>query len=209
MSTQKLYDQWSATYDAVENKTRDLEKLACEHVLSDVEFETVMELGGGTGKNTAWLARRSKRVVSIELSEQMQAIARSKVQNPNVEFRLGDIREPWPSVAGVVDLITCSLILEHIEHLAPIFGRAFNTLKPNGYFYICELHPFKQYRGSKARFEAGGETKVLDCYRHNFTDYTDAALAAGYSISKVDEWFDEGDRSQIPRLVSFLFTNKR
>ena len=36
MSTQNLYDQWSKTYDEVENKTRDLEKTACETVLGDV-----------------------------------------------------------------------------------------------------------------------------------------------------------------------------
>ena len=59
MSTQKLYDQWSATYDAVENPTRDLEKSACETVLSDLAFSRVLELGGGTGKNTAWLAELS------------------------------------------------------------------------------------------------------------------------------------------------------
>ena len=47
MSTQKLYDQWSATYDRIENPTRDLEKVACEKVLSSIPFRSVIELGGG------------------------------------------------------------------------------------------------------------------------------------------------------------------
>src|SRR4051794_5026576 len=117
MSTQELYDQWSATYDAVENKTRDLEKRACEEVLSTIEFETVLELGGGTGKNTGWFAERAQKVISVELSERMQATAKEKVRAANVEFKSGDIRGDWTFVRDKVDLITCSLILEHIEQL--------------------------------------------------------------------------------------------
>src|SRR5690242_19665874 len=99
MSTQALYDKWSATYDAVENKTRDLEKHACESVLADVEFKSVVELGGGTGKNTSWLAARAKRVVSIELSPEMQAVAKAKLAARNVEFHLADIRKNWDFVS--------------------------------------------------------------------------------------------------------------
>jgi len=205
-STRALYNHWSATYDAVENKTRDLEKRACEEVLSSIEFETVLELGGGTGKNTGWLAERAQTVISIELSERMQAVAKAKVQLANVEFRLGDIRHQWTFVDEKVDLITCSLILEHIEDLGPVFEKAAAILNRKGNFYVCELHPFKQYTGSKARFELDGETKVLDCYQHHTTDYTNAACATGFSLSQLDEWFDDEDRGQIPRLVSFLFT---
>lgn len=206
MSNEKLYDQWSATYDKVENPTRDLEKRVCEHVLGDRDVETTLELGGGTGKNTAWLAERSRRVISVELSESMQAVAREKVTAPNVEFRRGDIDEPWDFIDEKVDLITCSLVLEHIEGLGPIFKRAFATLNDGGICYICELHPFKQFAGSKARFDANGEAKVLDCYLHHVTDYTNAAYAAGFKLVKMDEWFDNDDRTQVPRLISFLFT---
>lgn len=206
MSTQALYNEWSATYDTVDNPTRDLEKRACKEVLSGVEFESVLELGGGTGKNTVWLAESTEKIISVELSEQMRAIAKEKVRAANVEFRSGDIRGDWTFVEEKVDLITCSLILEHIEYLKPVFEKAAMTLNSNGNFYICELHPFKQYAGSKARFEIDGETKVLDCYQHHITDYTSAAVAAGFELARIDEWFDNDDRSQMPRLISFLFT---
>ena len=83
MTTQALYDQWSATYDDVVNPTRDLEKRACESVLADISFRTVIELGSGTGKNTQWLAERAERVVSVDLSEEMQAVAKAKVTPPH------------------------------------------------------------------------------------------------------------------------------
>lgn len=206
MSTQRLYDQWSATYDDVVNPTRDLEKRACQRELSDVQFETVLELGSGTGKNSAWLAERATKVISVDLSEEMQAVAKAKVKAANVEFRQRDVRQPW-RFSMPVDLITCSLILEHVEDLDHIFREAAKILNPGGHFYICELHPFKQYAGSKARFEADDGLKVLECFQHHITDYTNTALSNGFTIAKIHEWFDDDDHTQIPRLISFLFTS--
>ena len=205
MSTQKLYDQWSATYDIVENPTRDLEKIACETTLGDISFSRVIELGGGTGKNTSWLAERAVKVLSVDFSSEMQAVARTKVRDENVEFRIADVREPWAFDDFGPDVITCSLILEHVENLDPIFQQARSTLVAGGRFYICELHPFKQYEGSKARFESEDGVQMTECFQHHVTDYTSAALASGFSIERMDEWFDDDDRTTTPRLISFVF----
>ncbi len=205
MSTQHLYDQWSATYDTVENRTRDLEKIACEKVLGEVTFTKVLELGAGTGKNTSWLAERSEKVLSVDFSEEMRAVAKAKVKNSNVEFRLGDVRSEWSFVDSKVDLVTCSLILEHVEDLNFIFEQAGKVLVAGGHFYICELHPLKQYEGSKARFETEDGVQVTECFTHHVSDYTNAAMANGFGIARVDEWFDNDDRTTTPRLISFLF----
>ncbi len=205
MSTQELYAQWSATYDTVENKTRDLEKLATEATLADVSFASVIELGGGTGKNTPWLAKRAELVLSVDFSPEMQAIAKAKVTATNVEFRIADVRKKWNFDSLQPDLITCSLILEHVEDLAFVFAQANATLGARGRFYICELHPFKQYEGSKARFVAEDGPKVTECFQHHVTDYTGAAMANGFSVERIDEWFDGDDRTTTPRLISFLF----
>jgi ubiquinone/menaquinone biosynthesis C-methylase UbiE len=206
MSTKELYDQWSATYDEVENKTRDLEKFACRDVLADVSFSRVLELGGGTGKNTSWLAKHAELVLSIDFSPEMQAVARSKITNSNVVFRQGDVRGAWSFINSHVDLITCSLILEHVEDLDFIFKEARKALSHGGHFYICELHPFKQYEGSKARFETDDGIQVTECFQHNVTDYTGAAVANGFRMDRIDEWFDDNDRTTLPRLISFLFS---
>jgi malonyl-CoA O-methyltransferase len=206
MSTQKLYDQWSATYDEVVNPTRDLEKIACETVLSNVGFARVLELGGGTGKNTSWLADRASQVLSADFSEEMQAIAREKVRRDNLEFLIADVREPWSFVGGFApDLITSSLILEHVEALGFVFEQARNILSAGGRFYVCELHPFKQYEGSKARFETEDGLQVTECFQHHMTDYTKAAIENAFSIERIDEWFDGADRTKTPRLISFVF----
>ena len=205
--TRELYDEWAATYDAVENPTRDLEKRACESVLGGMTFGTVIELGGGTGKNTRWLAERGERLISVDLSPEMQAIAKQKVHADNVEFRIGDISADWDP-ADPADLITCSLILEHVEDLGHVLREAAKVLTPGGRFYVCELHPFKQYAGSRARFETDEGMKVLGCFVHHVTDYTNAAVSNGFAIERMDEWFDADDRGGIPRLISFLFTKR-
>lgn len=169
-----------------------------------MKFEKAIELGGGTGKNTAWLAERAKRLISVDLSPEMQSAAQRKVSAPNVDFRIGDIRNEW-DFSEACDLITCSLILEHVEDLGHVFEQAAKTLEPGGRLYICELHPFKQYSGSKARFETGTGLKMLECFQHHVTDYTDAATSNGFGIERIDEWFDGGDRNAIPRLISLVF----
>ena len=205
MSTQHHYNQWSATYDSIENKTRDLEKAAGQQVLSTIAFSTVLELGCGTGKNTAWLIKKTKHLLAVDLSEGMIARAKEKIQNKQVRFLQADITKPWEFVTQHVDLITCSLILEHINDLFFIFQQASQALRPSGYFYICELHPYKQYTGSKARFESEAGLQVLECFLHHASDYFDAAITNGFVCKGLNEWFDEHDRTRPPRLLSFLF----
>jgi ubiquinone/menaquinone biosynthesis C-methylase UbiE len=205
MSTQKLYNEWSHTYDEVANKTRDLELIAGQQVFSFLSFVSVLELGCGTGKNTVWLSQKAKRLLAVDFSEGMLASATKKVQADHVAFQQADITVPWNFVKEKVDLVTCSLILEHIENLPFIFSQAASVLPPGGHFYICELHPYKQYSGSKARFETAEGLQVLECFVHHVSDYVEAALANGFMVATLQEWFDEDDRSNPPRLLSFVF----
>jgi ubiquinone/menaquinone biosynthesis C-methylase UbiE len=205
VSTQELYNQWSATYDTVENKTRDLEKIACQQILADIPADSIIELGCGTGKNTEWLADKATHLSCIDLSEDMMAKAKEKIKSGTVIFQQADITQPWNFTERKADLITCSLILEHIEDLDFIFQQAKEHLKENGHFYLCELHPFKQYTGSKARFEMETGTQVLQCYTHHISDYLKAAERNELRLVQLNEWFDKNDVTTVPRLISFLF----
>lgn len=204
MSTQQLYNQWSATYDEVENKTRDLEKQAGKKVLAEINPDSIIELGCGTGKNTEWLVEKTNHLTAIDFSEEMMLKAKEKINSAKVIFQQADITHPWTFTDRKADLITCSLILEHVEDLHFVFGQVNAHLKDNGHFYVCELHPFKQYSGSKARFETAEGTQVLECYTHHLTDYLKAAEQNNFSLIQLNEWFDEGNNN-LPRLISFLF----
>ncbi len=205
MSVQKAYNEWADHYDSMDNKTRDLERTAKQKTIGAIDFKIVLELGCGTGKNTEWIADKAEKVIAVDFSEEMMEKAKQKIKSGNVQFIQADINKPWGFLTAQPDLITCSLILEHIENLDFIFSEASTILAQNGYFYICELHPFKQYAGSKARFEKNNELHVLDCYTHHFSDYLNVSKDNGFELKLINEWFDNDDRTEIPRLISFLF----
>lgn len=204
METGAAYDQWSAQYDTNRNRTRDLEAQALREVLAGPHVERCLEIGCGTGKNTEWLATRCGHVTAVDLSEGMLAIAREKVQVPHVTFHQADILRPWDFVEGAYDLVTFSLVLEHIEHLGPIMRKAADALKPGGLVYIGELHPFKQYSGTKARFGTEHGTQVVNCFDHHVSDFVQAASKAGLRVKDVREFFDADDGSSPPRILVLL-----
>jgi len=204
MNTQEAYNKWAESYDSVINKTRDLEQQAAKHTLQNADFSSVIEIGCGTGKNTAWIAEKAKELLAVDFSEEMMNVAKQKINASHVQFRQADITKPWNF--SKVTLITCSLVLEHIEDVDFIFQQAANTLEPGGYFYLCELHPYKQLQASRAKFEHEGKLIQLEYFIHHISDYYSAAQKNGLQSIQLEEWFDDNDRTSLPRLVSFVFT---
>jgi len=204
MSTREKYNAWAAQYDADANRTRDLEGVSLRRMLASLPFAEVLEAGCGTGKNSEWLAGRAKKLLAVDLSEEMLKHAKNKITAPNILFKQADLLGEWNFTDGVFDLVVFSLVLEHIELLAPVLRAAAEKLKPGGHLYIGELHPFKQYTGSLARFEKDGQRIELGCYTHHISDFYAAAAGSGLSLAGLNEWFDE-DAKDIPRILSLLF----
>ena len=205
MNIQSAYNAWAETYDTVLNKTRDLEAAAIRQLLANVSVAEVIEIGCGTGKNTEWLATKATHVTAVDFSAKMLAKARAKMADGKVRFQQADITKPWNFVKGPVDLLTCSLILEHIQDLDFVFQQVHLALRPEGLFYVGEFHPFKQYQGSKARFDNGSGVFELECFTHHVSDYLAAATQNGFQCKKLSEWFDDDDRASIPRILAFVF----
>ena len=205
MNNQQAYNFWSQTYDEVENKTRDLEAKAVREMIAG-ENLNILEIGCGTGKNTEFLQTKAKKLIGADFSAEMLAKARAKITAENVEFRQLDLREDWNFAAGSLDLITCSLALEHIENIDFVFGQARKVLRGGGLFYIGELHPFKQYQGTKARFETGSGVFELECFVHHVSEFFEAAVKNNFAVVKLKEWFDDDPKQPIPRLLTIIFT---
>jgi 2-polyprenyl-3-methyl-5-hydroxy-6-metoxy-1,4-benzoquinol methylase len=205
MDVKQAYNSWAQQYDTNANPTRDLEGIALRTTLNEIPCQSVLEIGCGTGKNTEWLATKASHVTAVDLSEEMLALARQKVQSAHVVFKPADITQPWHFANGLYDLISFSLVLEHIENLYFIFEQAALHAVPGGHLYIGELHPFKQYTGSKARFETEGGTQVVPCFNHNMSDFTGAAKKHGFALAAINEYFDNNDRTLLPRILTLLF----
>ena len=205
MNVETAYNSWSEQYDTNENKTRDLEAISLRKILAGNQFKHCLEVGCGTGKNTDWLIDICAQITAIDLSEGMLEKAKEKIQSDKVAFHIVDILKDWTFSESKYDLVTFSLMLEHIENLESIFKKLAGVTDKGAKVYIGELHPFKQYAGSKARFETSSGTEVVTCFNHHITDFINAANNNGFKLLLLEEQFDEGDRSQIPRILNLLF----
>ncbi|MBK7570518.1 MAG: class I SAM-dependent methyltransferase [Bacteroidetes bacterium] len=208
MNIKSAYNKWSATYDEVENRTRDLEGRALREILSGKKFDNCLEIGCGTGKNTIWLEGITGHLTSIDLSEEMLLKAKAKIKSEKVEFKQSDINAPWNFTDKKFDLITFSLVLEHIKDLDHIFDQASKLLSDDGIVYVGELHPFKQYSGSKARFETESGIQIVDCFNHHISDFIKSAQKSGLALLQLEEYFDDENKTELPRILTLVFKNQ-
>ena len=205
MSIQQAYDAWAASYDGDENITRDLDRRVMVQLLGHLRCQAVLEIGCGTGKNTPLLAEIGGSVTSVDFSPGMIAQAKAKITAPNVTFQVADITQPWPTADAAFDLITFNLILEHIADLSFVLGEGSRSLVAGGQLFISELHPFKQYQGSQARFVRDEATTLIPAFTHHISDFLTAAALSGLTLTSLNEWWHEADDGKPPRLVTFWF----
>jgi ubiquinone/menaquinone biosynthesis C-methylase UbiE len=205
------YNDWAATYDDVQNLTRDLAGETLRQVELSLAGRRIVEVGCGTGRNTEWLIRPeadAASVVALDFSEEMLAKAKARVSESDVRFIQHDVRLPWPLETDSADVVIAMLILEHVENLAPVFAEAARVLTGGGEFFLCELHPMRQLAGGQAQFSNAktGERKLVTAFVHDVSEYVNTALACGFELLKMGEWRDAGSLPQSqPRLLSLLF----
>ena len=199
------YDRWAETYDTDLNRTREMAAGVLRQSDLELAGRDVIEIGCGTGRNTEWLAERAASVLAVDFSDGMLQQAKSRVRSPLVRFQQHDIRYGWPVTDASADLVIAMLVLEHIEHVEPIFAEAARALRPGGELFVCELHSMRQMYGKQARFTNTntGECERITAFLHDVSDYVNGALRSGFELTHLGEWRDSDARpSDLPRLLS-------
>src|ERR1044072_7686541 len=87
----QAYNEWAETYDTNADATRDLAAQVLRQSELRLGDRTVVEVGCGTGRNTASLAKRTSRIIALDFSDEMLARARANVPAPNVQFIQHDL----------------------------------------------------------------------------------------------------------------------
>ena len=202
------YNDWAETYDTDQNRTRDLAAEILRRANLSLAGRKVIEVGCGTGRNTVWLAARAAEIVGLDFSEAMLSRARDRVNDPRVRFCQHDVRLTWPLADASADVVIVMLVLEHVEHVAIVFGEAARVLRSGGELFVCELHPMRQHAGGQAQFSnpKTGERQRVPAFLHDVSDYVNAGLSAGLELRNLGEWRDaDAPANSQPRLLSMFF----
>lgn len=108
-----------------------------------LEDKNILDLGCGTGRNSNYLASRDNSVIGIEFSKTALdlAIARAKKSDLLVDYRLGDMGEPYnikdASIDVVLDITSSNSLDEKGREI--YLQEVYRVLKPGGYFFVRAL----------------------------------------------------------------------
>lgn len=161
--------------------------------------DTVLEIGCGVGRISRVLAARARRVVALDISEEM--LARARQHNPNldnVEWFLGDGVSLVGIADGSIDACVSVVVLQHMPDPALTMGyvrEVGRVLRPGGWAALQVSNNVAGHRGEvsvahRVRALAGraprglthpawiGSPVELDALR-------DAAQQGGATVEKV------------------------
>ncbi len=134
----------------------------------------VLDLGCGSGRMVAELARRSFNVDGIDVEERVIALGRHLLASRGLTARLyvSDVRDPTQPIAvGGYDVVVCTEVLEHVGPWRELLTRAGELLRPGGVLIVSVPRDPRQF-------------SVLDSYashlrRFRYIEILEA-LGAGY-----------------------------
>lgn len=136
------FDKIACTYDRLNHlMTLGLDHLWRRRAVREVErgnrkVECVLDVACGTGDMVLELTKRSYLVTGVDLSEEMLAIAKRKVENG--KWEVADA-EHLPYDDNSFDAVTCAFGVRNFVHLEKGLNEMLRVLKPGGRIAILEL----------------------------------------------------------------------
>jgi ubiquinone/menaquinone biosynthesis C-methylase UbiE len=187
------YDLWSELYDEEVNVLILLEERFLLPMIAGRIYSEILDCGCGTGRMTMWLKKNfaSARVTGIDFSQGMLAKAQQKDSERNVAWQIADLNKTFPLADQSFDLITSTLVVEHIDNLAGYFAEIRRVARAGADIFITGLHPAMHLFGISARFKHP-ETKadiMPKSHCHDISTIVNHALAAGLKLVKIEEHY--------------------
>lgn len=107
--------------------------------LAGISAQSILETSCGTGRLTKRLRRvfpASVKLVATDISGDMLSLAKEKMQNEDVEFRIADGQQ-LPFDDGTFDLVVNQYGLMFFPDRPKGFAEAYRVLKPGGHFVFA------------------------------------------------------------------------
>jgi ubiquinone/menaquinone biosynthesis C-methylase UbiE len=128
------------------------------------------------------LSQLGHRVIGVDTTEAMLAVAREKV--PAADLRRG-VLEALPVDDASVDVLTCALALEHVADVEPVFREFARVMRPGGQAVVSDMHPVWRMTGGVAAFPTEDGSRGIPFvagFTHQISEYARAFLGAGFTM---------------------------
>lgn len=152
--------------------------------------QSILELGCGSGRDTAVLAAAGLRVAGIDVSA--EAIEEARARVPSAQLLCQDIREPFPLAAGTVGVAVASLSLHYFDwpETMAMVERIRRQLRPGG-LLLCRLNSTHDYHhgASREADPVADNFYLVDGIPKRFFDRAaiDRLFATGWRMLSVEE----------------------
>lgn len=180
------YGEWAATYERTVEDEMDLALLRRIASVRWADAE-VADLGCGTGRTGQWLSEQGAAAVDgVDVTPEMLALARER----GVFRSLTEADATSSGLAsGAYDLVTSSLVDEHLADVGPFYAEAARLLRTPGTFVHVGFHPhFIMASGMPTHYDsASGESVAIETHVHHLSETVTAGLAAGLVLVEMHE----------------------
>ncbi len=185
ITTQEGYEQWAPFYDEPGNQLLDIEQPIVREILDGLPVGLALDAACGTGRHTAYLASLGHKVIGVDSSPAMLALARAKV--PEAEFHEADVLDvPLPDAS--VDVVVCAIALSHVADLGRALAEFVRVLRPEGHLVLSDSRGLIGDIGLPlVRVGPEGELGYMQTWSRLASDYLAAALPLGLQVRRCEE----------------------
>ena len=215
MTMQNIYDNeiffngYSKIRENENNANNMFEKPALFSLLPTLNNKTVLDLGCGYGEHCIhFVEEGAKRVVGIDISQKMLAIAKAEKAHQNISYLnmemedIGELQERF-------DIIVSSLAFHYVEDFKALIKNIYRLLNDGGVLAFSQEHPIntcfsdgsrwiKDENGKKlfaniSNYSVDGEREStwfverVKKYHRTFSTIINTLIEAGFQIDKLIE----------------------
>jgi SAM-dependent methyltransferase len=190
------YDELADEYVAETEESAynaDLAIPGTKALVPDVAGKRVLDAGCGAGVYAEWLVDEGAEVVGVDVSREMLARARERVDD-DATFHRADLADPLSFADdGEFDGVVSGLALSYVEDWRPVFEEFARVLDDGGFVVFSTAHPFDEFPLPDDADYFAVERRVKEWavevpyYRRPVSEVLNPVLEAGLRIDRVSE----------------------
>ena len=146
---EQMFDNIAPTYDKLNHiMSLNIDRMWRRRVMRIVrraKAHKIMDVATGTGDLAIAMAKRVDRtqILGVDLSEEMLAVARRKVEKQGLEERImlekGDAENLSMVATDSIDAVTVAFGVRNFENIELGLSELYRTLKPGGKLVVLEF----------------------------------------------------------------------